>query len=129
MENICAESFNLEFYALLGIKIPNNLQKTGRKFSGNFMKDSVIDSSGDFRRNSLYYIFRQFFQEFSDNILKTLREYSDGYTIKLLITNCSFHTGNIRTLKTVYFKGFCHFMAPGPMALWTHILVSRNFGN
>ena len=72
-----------------------------REFSRNFMEKSVVGFSSDFHRNGLYYVFQKFsesFQELSDNITKILQEFYCGHTIKLLLTNCSSHTENVRTL-------------------------------
>ena len=47
----------------------------------------------------LYFIgFLRVFRELSDNIPKILQVFCYGYTIKILLTNCSFHTENIRIL-------------------------------
>ena len=62
-----------DFRAVIWIKITENLPRSGREFSGNFMKNSVVGFSLDFHFNGLYFIlystdFPRDFQELSDNI-------------------------------------------------------------
>ena len=51
------------------------------------------------------------FRKYSDNVPKIFRQPYGGYTIKLLLTNCLFHTGNIRTLLFLYVKSAVEYFA------------------
>ena len=76
-------------------------QAISRKFSKNSMrifKSFVAVFFIRFHRKGVYFEIPSTFGTFTDNVPKTFREIYHGYEIKLLLTNCSFHIENIRTL-------------------------------
>ena len=58
LENVYVESFNREFLCTYfngnRRQFAENLPKTGREFSGNVMKISIVGFSSDFHRNIFY---------------------------------------------------------------------------
>ena len=85
----------------------------------------------DFRSNGLYLMFHRFsklLREVSD-IRKILREFYCGCTIKLLSTNCSFHTENNQTF--VFRTDLFHSVRTLKLrseyfAVWTSQLVNKS---
>ena len=96
------------------------------------MKNFVVGFSLDFHLmvfNLYSIVFLGVFRALSNNIPKILREFYCGYIMKFLLTNCSLHTENIRTLvfrtdlirsiRTLKLRSEC-------FAVWTSQLVNKS---
>ena len=69
------------------------------------------------------------FRKLSANSSKYFRQLHGGYTIKLLLINCSFHTENVRTL--VFVRNSFHSVRTSKrrseyFAVWTSQLVNKS---
>ena len=114
---------------LIHIRFTASLPITCRELTEDFPRFFQIFSRKVFRFVSHKIWPRMIFHQFFDTSPKPFRQLHGGYTIKLLLTNCSFHTENIRTLAFV--RTSFHLVRTSKLqfeyfAVWTSHLVDKS---
>ena len=106
-------------------QVTDNSPRNHRRFSENFptFSGNVFGLSQNWASSDNSSVFRKF----SNKSPKIFWHIHGGYTIKLLLTKCSFHTENIRTLvfvRTSFIRSVRQNCGLN-IALWTSQLVNK----
>ena len=81
---------------LIYIRFTTSLPITYRELNEDFLKFFQVFSRNVFDSHKIGP--RVIFHQFSDTFPKLFQQLHSGYTLKPLLTNCSFHAENMQTL-------------------------------